>query len=558
MEYIDGIDLSRLAKATGPLTIADACELMRTVAQGLSHAHAEGIVHRDVKPSNLMLDRQGRVKILDFGLAQWNLLNESANELTTVGQLMGTLDYMAPEQAERNDGVDYRADLYALGATLFRLLTGRPPLAASPAMTLLEKVRLLGSQSAPSLSSLRSDAPVALVKLVASLLHRQITERPASAAHVAEALEPFCMGHDLVSLFAQAEAVIDREVTLQPEHLASDSAKRATIAEPLAQLPPPPPSRRFPWLWAAAAVPLMFLAGVVISLELQKGQLVIQSDVADIHVKLRRDKQTVTELTVQPGATTTRLYADRYEIVIDAPSDQVSVDKETFVVRSGQTIVANIKQVPSSQPTLPSSTSESTSSELKAPPENVVASSVNDSPTLSMPSFVTAEQAAGTEPRAPVSAIAPVTAQVTVAGHTFEHWLTVLDTDDREVRLQALRAIEKLSIFVDIKPALLKLVKLISDAAAEAKDNYALWNLHQEPAIELAFKLLASSTTMESTPAVYLATQLSSSNNAWRRMILVHESIQSMRDAEEQARFAGSKTNANRQQTRALAKEEIA
>lgn len=558
MEYIDGLDLSRLAKATGPLEIADACDLTRTVAQGLSHAHAEGIVHRDVKPSNLMLDRQGRVKILDFGLAQWNLLNESANELTTVGQLMGTLDYMAPEQAERNDGVDYRADLYALGATLFRLLTGRPPLAASPHMTLLEKVRLLGSQSAPSLSSLRSDAPAELVKLVASLLNRQITERPASAAHVAEALEPFCTGHDLASLFARAETIINREVTFLPENLASDRSSHASVAEPIAQLPPSPPSRRFPWLWAAAAVPLMILAGVVISLETQKGQLVIQSDVADIHVKLRRDNQTVQELTIQPGATTTRLYADRYEIVIDAPSDQVSLDKENLVVRSGQTIVANIKQLPSSQPPLQNSNVESTPPGLKAPAANVVASSVNDSPAiLSMP-FVTAEQAAGTKPLASVSAIAPVSAKVTLAGHTFEHWLKELDTDDREVRLQAMRAIEKLSTFIDIKPTLPRLVKLISDESTKAEDNYALWNLHQEPLIELAFKLLARCTEKEGSSAGYLSTQLSSNNNAWRRMILVHESIQSTRDAVEQARFGGSKYSADRPPSRALAKEEIA
>lgn len=555
MEYIDGLDLSRLAKATGPLEIADACELTRTVAQGLSHAHAEGIVHRDVKPSNLMLDRQGRVKILDFGLAQWNLLNESANELTTVGQLMGTLDYMAPEQAERNDGVDYRADLYALGATLFRLLTGRPPLAASPHMTLLEKVRLLGSQSAPSLSSLRSDAPAALVKLVASLLNRQITERPASAAHVAEALEPFCTGHDLVSLFARAETIINQEVTSLPENLTSDRSSHAPVAEQIAQLPPSPPSRRLPWLWAAAAVPLMILAGVVISLETQKGQLVIQSDVADIHVKLRRDNQTVKELTVQPGATTTRLYADQYEIVIDAPSDQVSLDKETFVVRSGQTIVANIKQLPSSQPPLQNSNVESTPPGLKAPAANVVASSVNDSPALSLP-FVTAEQAAGTKPLASVSATAPESAKVTLAGHTFEHWLKELDTDDREVRLQAMRAIEKLSTFIDIKPTLPRLVKLITDESAQAEDNYALWNLHHEPAIELAFKLLASCTDKEYAP--FLSEQLASTNNAWRRMILVHESIQSIRDADKQSRFGGSKYNANRPQSSALAKEEIA
>ncbi len=93
--------------------------MMRVVALGLSYAHAEGIVHRDIKPSNLMLSHTGDVKVLDFGLAQVSLWDEVSAELTTVGQLMGTLDYMAPEQAERPDAVDYRADLYSLGQRCF-------------------------------------------------------------------------------------------------------------------------------------------------------------------------------------------------------------------------------------------------------------------------------------------------------------------------------------------------------------------------------------------------------------------------------------------------------
>ena len=348
MEHIDGLDLSRIARAVSPLSIANACELMRQTALGLSHAHAEGIVHRDIKPSNLMLDAQGRLKIMDFGLAQWSLWDGAAGELTTVGQLMGTLDYMAPEQAERTDGVDYRADLYALGATLFRLLTGRAPLAAAPNMTLLEKVRLLGSQSAPALSSLRSDAPPALVNLVASLLSRQPADRPASAAHVAEALQPLCKGHQLVALL---EAAREREVAQVNSHDNVEPvrplAKQSETAKPQpAERMQSPPQKNRRWLWTAAAcVPLLILAGVWLTLELQKGQLVIQSD-ANVHVKLVRDGKTVEQLTIRPGAHVTRLRADQYEIVVDAFSDQISIDKMSFTLRKGETVVAIVKQLP--------------------------------------------------------------------------------------------------------------------------------------------------------------------------------------------------------------------
>ena len=350
MEFVAGLDLSRIARLVGRLSIADACELIRQTALGLSHAHAEGIVHRDVKPSNLMLDATGHVKILDFGLAQINLWDEPVCELTTVGQLMGTIDYMAPEQAERIGAVDYRADLYALGATLFRLIAGRAPLAASPNMTLLEKVRLLGSQTSPLLSSVREDCPAELVQLVSQLLSRDPAARPASAAHVAQALEPFCSGNRLVELLANAQAAAVAEPIAEPAvesamaSLAQPSSLQFTETVGASKTPIKPPIGG--WLWtAAAALPLMILAGILITIETQKGQLVIQSDVADVQIKVARDGKVVDELTVHPGAQSTRLRADKYEILIDSPSDQVVVDKQQFSIKSGETVVATIKQI---------------------------------------------------------------------------------------------------------------------------------------------------------------------------------------------------------------------
>jgi len=136
MDFVDGLDLSRLTKVTGPLPIADACEIIRQAAIALQYAHEQGLIHRDVKPGNLMLEpdasdsRCVRVKVMDLGLALFGAASEVIDELTTVGQLMGTLDYMAPEQADSSHTVDATADVYSLGATLFKLLTGTAPYAA--------------------------------------------------------------------------------------------------------------------------------------------------------------------------------------------------------------------------------------------------------------------------------------------------------------------------------------------------------------------------------------------------------------------------------------------
>ena len=118
MEYIDGADVSQIARAVGPLKIADACQIIRVAAEALAYAHAKGIVHRDIKPSNLMIDRAGNVQLLDFGLAQVSTWDEVTAELTTVGSIDGNAGLHGPEQAERPDTVDHHADLYSLRCDL--------------------------------------------------------------------------------------------------------------------------------------------------------------------------------------------------------------------------------------------------------------------------------------------------------------------------------------------------------------------------------------------------------------------------------------------------------
>ena len=348
MEYVRGMDLGRLGKSIPALSVEETCEIGRQIALGLSYAHAQGLVHRDIKPSNVILDDAGAVKILDFGLVLFDRWDGVSSELTTVGQFLGTLDYMAPEQAERCGAVDYRADLYALGATLFKLLCGRAPLAAAPNQSPIDKLRLLASHRPPSLKTLRPDAPAALVKLVDSLLSTSSQERPASAAHVAEDLLPWAKSGCLIELIAKARSL--EGIAVVQDEVSSTGNKQS---HPIANSPVPViqssvrnggGSRR--WLWIAAAmVPLAFLAGYIIKLDTPDGQFIVESEIAGAQIKIVKAGAETKNLKVETGNNVTRLLAGKYEVTLDSPSDGVSMDRDSFVIAKGETVIARVHRV---------------------------------------------------------------------------------------------------------------------------------------------------------------------------------------------------------------------
>jgi serine/threonine protein kinase/N-acetylneuraminic acid mutarotase len=192
MEYVGGIDLARLVRQSGPLSIPNACEYIRQAAVGLQHAHEKGLVHRDIKPGNLIVARPNPdeppvVKILDFGLARFESESAQAERLTQLGKIVGTVDYIAPEQAQNARTADIRADIYSLGCSLFYLLTGQPPFAGEDAV---EKIgaRVLGD--APSVRGGRPEVSPALELVLAKMMARNPADRYQTPGEVAKALEP--------------------------------------------------------------------------------------------------------------------------------------------------------------------------------------------------------------------------------------------------------------------------------------------------------------------------------------------------------------------------------
>lgn len=229
MEYVRGQTLRELLKRHGVLPVSDACELVRQAAVGLQYAfESNGLTHRDVKPSNLMLDSSGRLKVLDLGLAR--LRESSSHEtITRAGQFVGTPDYMSPEQWDEAKDVTTTADIYSLCCTLFELIGGRPPYRLESNKSLTAKMNSHLFHAIPDIQEVRKEVPEGLAGIIRRGLSKKPEERFQTPQELVFAISPYCVGANLCSYDVSTEDEVEQSDL--PTHViktAEESTKKNT------------------------------------------------------------------------------------------------------------------------------------------------------------------------------------------------------------------------------------------------------------------------------------------------------------------------------------------
>ena len=228
MEYVPGHDLAEVLAQLGPIPTPMALDYIAQAAKGLEYAHRKGVVHRDIKPSNLLLNDEGIIKILDMGLARvGSSINQEVTQLTTTGQVMGTVEYMSPEQAEDTRQADIRSDIYSLGCTLYRLLTGRSPFSRD---TVVKTILAHRGDPIPEITTGLPDED-----LVNQLFQKMVAKKPEDRFQTVSALI------DAIDRVSQGDSLAGPTAPMPTPNIDSPPALPGSPARPVNpyQLRPP-------------------------------------------------------------------------------------------------------------------------------------------------------------------------------------------------------------------------------------------------------------------------------------------------------------------------------
>ena len=271
MEYIPGKSLHRLVQEQGPLSVPRAARLFAEVTSALDHAHHQGLIHRDLKPSNILITPHDHAKLLDLGLAL--MINEGKGDRLVIGgegYVVGTMDYIAPEQVENSAKVDARCDIYSLGCTLYYALTGQPPF---PGGTSRERLQRHLQEEPRPLTELNPHVPQEFAQLVARMMAKDPDDRFFTAAAVEEALHEWAGDEPALPLDQRTDQEYAHAITLLETQEPSQELMHDVIPvgilvspSPADGMPRPPsdPGSAAPFLGAGKLGHIVLLAGIAI------------------------------------------------------------------------------------------------------------------------------------------------------------------------------------------------------------------------------------------------------------------------------------------------------
>lgn len=337
MEYVEGETLAEIV-SRGALPMEEACRVIRDAARGLAHAHATGLVHRDVKPGNLMRTPKGEVKVLDFGLV---VSLEQSSSLTGPAIVMGTPDYISPEQAEDPHTADERSDIYSLGCTFYHLLAGRPPFDDT---SILRRINAHRERLAPEIPGIPED--------VAAILRRMMNKSPGErywqATEVAEALDSISSSF---AVDASKMLAYGTQRTVETFQVGQAQPLITHVAEPVTSINPATAlqargrssglNRRLSGLILGL---LLLMAGAVYRIQTDRGELVIETKDDAVEVIIKQNGNII-ELVDTTTSHRVILKSGVYDLELsDNTDDGLSLNLQRAEIRRGKTVIATIRK----------------------------------------------------------------------------------------------------------------------------------------------------------------------------------------------------------------------